>query len=181
MSAGAEAELKALEVALQMEEDGRQYYLEAGARCRNAVARATFNWLADLEFEHMKAIRQYDAELARSGTWGSVTPELPAAAEWVLQSQNLFRDALAEVDEHVPADATDSDALEHAMELELRTRDYYEQCLGGARDPMAQRFFGVLRDAEYQHYELLENTKLYLDNPDAFFQQNEGWLVEPPL
>jgi len=181
MSAAAEAELKALELALQMEEDGRQYYLEAGARCQNRVARATFTWLADLEFQHMKAIRHFNAELTRSGTWGTVSPDLPEAAEWVLQSQNLFRDALAEVDEHVPAEATDSDALDHGMELELRTRDYYQKCLEGAADPMAHRFFEGLRDAEYKHYELLENTKLYLDNPDVFFEQNEGLLVEPPL
>ena len=55
---------------------------------------------------------------------------------------------------------------------------YYTDALNHATDPNARAFFEILVEAEKLHHKLLKDTQKYLDDPSAWYFEQEQWSVE---
>jgi rubrerythrin len=155
--------------AIRLEQDGREFYLEAAAKSDSDLAQGTFEALADDELRHMEYIRQV------------------SAGEDTLQSVNqrtyqrlrgIFAGVPDEVREAVASASGDIEALNLAIEREEQSRVAYERWGKEAETEELRSLCELLTGAELFHRQLLENVIEYLDHPSDFFLREERWIVE---
>ena len=152
--------------AMQLEQDGRQFYLDAAAKAESDLVRGTFEGLADDELRHMAYIREI------------------SAGEDTLQTVNQrvydrLRGIFVDVPDVVRQEAAvDVEALNSAIEIEEKSRVAYEKWGQETQDTKVRELCELLTGAELFHRQLLENVVSYLESPSDFFLREERWFVE---
>ena len=144
--------LQALHKALALEQDGRQFYVEAAERTSEPKGKAMYRSLAEDEELHAKVIQGQIDSLTKEGGW--VLPEGIGEAAADLDTP-LFPEGTAAFQEAVRSDASDLDALLFALKIENDSFDLYVEQAKVAQDPNARRVYEYLTDAERTHFDLL--------------------------
>jgi rubrerythrin len=152
MAKETNAALQALNKALKLEQDGRQFYVQAAERTVDDRGSAMFRSLADDEVLHADIIqRQIDALAAGQG-W--ILPQGVAAVEVDLESP-LFPKGQEGLKKAVRPDASDLDALLFGLQIENDTFNLYAEQAQAAQDSNARRMYEYLAAAERTHFNLL--------------------------
>jgi len=155
--------------AIRLEQDGRQFYLDAAAGSDSTLAQETFQALADDELRHIEYIRQISAG----------DDSLQTVNQRVYQRlRGIFADVSDDVREAVASASRDIEALDLAMEREEQSRVAYEQWREQAETEELRSLCELLEGAELFHRQLLENVIEYLEHPSDFFLREERWIVE---
>jgi rubrerythrin len=159
--------LEALRVAIQMELDGKEFYLKASRESGNEMGRKLLASLAAEEDLH----RQTFEEIYRSLTAKKGWPETHLQTDGGKHLRTIF--AQAGAGSGVGAQATELDAVKTAMEMENKTYDYYQAqgqtaSYGGERE-----FYQALMAQEREHYLVLLDYYEYLRDPAGWFVQRE--------
>jgi len=162
--------LKMLKTALEMEQKGFEFYRRASDTCRNEAARELFRTLQMDEVVHMKRIRDLFSSLEGGGSWNEDWQK-HAIAHPALA--NVFRDLARRSRDHIRADSADLEAVEVGIEFEARSVRFYEDRLAEAEDPIERRFLQAMVEEERTHHQALQDTRLYLTDPSAWFAANE--------
>ncbi len=175
MSRDVSRALRMLKTALEMEERGFAFYRQATETCRSEAAREVFRTLQMDESVHMKRIRAIFSSLEERGDfgeeWWSIQVEHAALDE-------MFRDVARRHGEAVRAAQEDVEALEVGVDFEARSVRFYEERLSEATDAVEKRFIEAMLGEERSHHQALQDTKLYLTDPAAWFAANEGAHVD---
>jgi rubrerythrin len=156
------APMKALDYAVKMEKDGEKFYRGLAAKSPDQGVKFILNGLADDEVKHAQALLELAAgaspAMARTGILGG--------------AQNVFSGMAAR--KAVAAAGTDQAALyEQALELERKSRDYYQAQAGGAALKPARELFLRLADEEGRHMLLLENMIEFISRPKTWLENAE--------
>jgi rubrerythrin len=148
---GNQAAIDALKKAIQLETNGREFYLRAAELVTAPTGTAMFESLAEDEVMH-KAIlkRQLDA---LTGGKGWVTPEGVGQVEVDLETP-LFPAGL-EIKKAVKPDTNEIDALLFAIGIENDSFNLYVKQAKAAQDPNAKTLYEYLVDSERTHFNLL--------------------------
>jgi len=166
-----------LRQAVQMEIDGREYYSKVAQSTRNPLARHTFETLAREEDRHRSYFEAYYAAAAAGEGLPAMEEVGVEAVNRVARAETVFARASAEVGE-VFVEADLPDAYAHAMEMERRTIEFYQ----GLRDKLeaeaVRQFLDFIVDQERQHLELLSRSLDVVNEPEAWFFDEERWVVE---
>jgi rubrerythrin len=80
MDADIQAAMAALNLAIQTEKDGYQFYLEAARRTRDPKGKDLFSALADDEILHEQILIARRDTLEREGTWEAAADQASASA-----------------------------------------------------------------------------------------------------
>jgi rubrerythrin len=162
--------IEMLSTALAMEEKGREFYEKAASECKNDLGVDLFRQLAADEIRHITAIKEISRSIESCGRfaegWESCGGEHADVA--------AFFDALAA--RHGTAmrcEAGDMDAVEVAIDMELRAIMFYMQRLGKTSDPAERRFLHAVVAEEHSHHAALTDMRFYLTNPEAYFAEKE--------
>lgn len=149
------------EFAIQMEQDGRQYYLDLASKTSHSGLQAVFQTLADDEFKHAKAIDQ-----SRTGNCGmSETAVLESA-------KNVFQQAV-EFGETIDLSGNEAELYRHAMELEQKSISFYLDRADTEEQAQPKQLFLALAEEEKKHYRLLEGLVDFVNQPNVWLENAE--------
>ena len=152
--ADLQSALVALDLAIQTERDGREFYMRAAERAADPGGKVLFFSLADDELQHLRLLESQREVLATEGQWlppsklDEQTP--PEEAEGV----PLFtRERLAE---NVSAYTSDLSALRMAFLIEKDAVAFYTRAAAETEDPDGKAMYERLVEMEKEHERILE-------------------------
>jgi len=147
-----EEQLKALEVAMQLERDGQAFYRKAAARTGSAHGRETFLSLADDEAQHLRILER-QCNYVTSNQCFARLPEIgEPQSNW---DEPLFPKDPALLNKAVRSDAGDADALLFAIQAENKSFELYRKMARETQDDAGRSMFRWLASVERGHFERL--------------------------
>ncbi len=169
-------DLRILEAAIKMEEDGRGFYLKSAKTAKNAVAKKLLVSLADQELKHIERINEIHGGLKEEKDWADFGKSITKQAKAKLAL--VFKPLSASEKKRLKADPSNLRAIEMAMRKEANSYNYYETQEKETVIPVAGKFYSRLKKEEEHHYELLEEAQLYLSETESWYVKTEGRVVE---
>ena len=160
---------QALELALKMEKEGREFYLKAGQKSRNELGQKLFRSLADAELEHMEKIKKIHDAIHGTVSW----PEGKTSFAKGKLPYTVFAEALDNLGQLVKATVDELEALRTGMDMENKSLLFYLDRGGQAASSGEKQFYQALVAEERGHYMLLFDSYEYLLDPQAYFISKE--------
>ncbi len=151
-----DATLAALQMAIQTEIDGHNFYQEFAERTEDPNARAMFERLARDEVMHLELLRNTKAMLEESGEWA----EYKGVSLDPVQGAPIF--SRERVEQNVVAYTSDLSALRVAYLIEKDAVDFYTRVAKETDDANGKRMFFDLARMEQGHLNLLEGEYDFL-------------------
>jgi len=151
-----QAALAALEVGMQTEIDGYQFYTQFAARTKDPQAKEMFERLARDEVMHLDTLRNNKAMLEDSGQW---TEHVALEAERREGAPIFSRERVAA---NVVDYTSDLSALRLAYLIERDAVDFYQRAAERIDDANGQRMFRDLARWEQGHLNMLESEYQFL-------------------
>ncbi|HSW58122.1 MAG TPA: ferritin family protein [Dehalococcoidales bacterium] len=156
--------LAALNSSIQMEIDGRNYYLEMHKACRQEEGRKLFQTLAAEEDIHRQNFEKIFRIITAQKKWPEEKPEIPES-----RRSTLFSEAAKN------ADVTESEleAIRKAMEMENKTRDFYLERAEKATFQAEKQFYTILAREERTHHNLLQDYYEFMQDAAQYYSVKE--------
>ncbi len=156
--------VQAIKTAIQMEIDGKEFYLKAAKASKNDLGRQLFSSLAAEEDIHRVKFEEIFQAIGAKKAWPAVklTPH-------GRELKTLFTDAST----NVKAAKNELEAIRTAMDMENRTRDFYQERAGKASFDAEKQFYLALVGQESTHHALLLDYFEYLKDPAQYFTMKE--------
>jgi rubrerythrin len=165
--------LQALKDAVQMELEGRQFYLEAAKKVTSAGVREILEYLADSEKYHIEKFNQIYLSLQKDPAW----TEALAAFQPPKHEPYVCVLAMAK-EEQGSGGQDDLAALRTGIKMEECSIDYYTKLARETKIPLARRFFMSVAHEERGHYLILMDMHNYLSLPEDWFYVKEMGHVD---
>ena len=156
--------LQALKDAVQMELEGRQFYLEAAKKAESPGVRQIFDYLAESEKYHIDKFKEIYQGLEKDPNW---TAPL-AAFNPPKHEPYICVMAMTQADQGTGGQ-DDLQALRSALKMEECGIDYYTKLARETKIPLARRFFMSVAHEERAHYLTLMDMHNYLTLPEDWF------------
>lgn len=158
-----------IRAAVQLERDGRQFYLDLAKKASNDMSRRMFASLADDETLHIEWIEKLSP--------GAKNAE-PANRDIYQRLCHIFTDIPESHKQEAAASEGDLHAIDLAVDREEKSRLAYVKWAEESDSEEVRQLCTILSDAERFHRELLENTKEYFQKPGDWFMQEERWIFD---
>ena len=169
-----EATLKALETALQMEIDGKEFYLKASKASKNKLGRQLLKKLAAEEDIHRSVFKNiYDTIESKKG-W----PNVKFSGDGGRGLRTLFAEAIENMDKNIKSIKAELDAIQTGMDMENKTLDFYKGRSKKATLDAERQLYDALAMQESEHHRVLLDYYEFLKNPAAWFVQKEHTAVD---
>jgi rubrerythrin len=169
MTTGSEQDrtLKALQTAIQMEIDGKAYYLKASQQSGNELGRKLLKTLAAEEDIHRQTFERIYKAIRKEKDW----PKTDFEPDGGRNLRTIFARAAGQGGSK--AAASELDAVKKAMDMENETYDFYRQQEQTARYDAEREFYRALSAQEKEHHLVLLDYYEYLKDPAAWFVEKE--------
>ncbi len=171
-------DVEALQIALKMEQDGRKLYQDSAARVTNPLAKRTLDWLADWELEHISLIKKFYTNLKEAGSWGEVDAALEGQPMPKEEFKTIFQQARENLDELVAVDSEALEAYKLARDFENKAVKFYTEQLERVTEEDGRKFYEFMLEQEKEHYEILDSSYRYLENPELWHAEEEGGMFD---
>ena len=161
--------LEALQMAIQMEIDGKEYYLKASRESSNELGRKLLQSLAAEEDIHRQKFAEiYDAIRNRKA-W----PETRFKPDGGKGLRTVFARVTEEIGSEVKASVTELAAVQQAIDMESKTYDFYKSQSENATYDAERDLYEVLAAEEREHHLILLDYREYLKDPAGWFVTKE--------
>jgi rubrerythrin len=161
--------LSALEVALNNEQNEREFYLQHARRTRNPVGRKMFEQIADDELEHYQRLKELHEKWAANKQWPETVP--------LEVNQTNIKDVLTQTiggaGQEPESDKDDLQALQIAIDFEDKGYKLYARLAEGVESESEKQFFRLLSKIEREHFMSLKDVQEYLTDPSSYFIEKE--------
>jgi rubrerythrin len=166
--------IEALKFAIQMELDGKKFYTQSSDQSSNPVGKELFAWLANQEDLH---------RLTFEKIYKSITDKEGWPAEHVKPGQGvkmgtLFGEAIKNAGKDIKAKKGEVEATLKAMDMEIKSRDYYKKQAELASSAVEKSFFTAIAAEEQGHYLGLIDYREYITDPVDWFTRTEHHLLD---
>jgi len=161
--------LEALQIAIQMEIDGKEYYLKASQESNNELGKKLLQSLAAEEDIHRQKFQEIYSAIRNKKAW-PVSDFQPDGGK---RLRTIFARATEEIRSTVKPLATELDAIQTAMEMENKTHDFYKSQSNNANYGTERDFYETLATEEREHHLILLDYYEYLTNPAGWFVRKE--------
>jgi rubrerythrin len=161
--------LGALKTSIQMEIDGKEYYLKASKASRNELGKKLLEKLAAEEDIHRQVFERIYKDISAKKGW----PEKVFQGDGGRGLKTIFSNAMKATDKDTKAIPTEIDAVQTAMDMENKTYDFYRARGGKATYPAEKQFYEALAMQEEEHHKVLLDYYEFLKDPAAWFVQKE--------
>jgi rubrerythrin len=143
--------LQALRQAIRLEQDGYKFYTEAAERMADPRGREMFLSLADDEKLHLRIVQdQYEA-LKGGKKWIS----FPETMEMEVKPVDLDKPLFPPEKEAISPEASDTDALLFALQIENESYELYRKVAAETADPAGKEMYKFLASQERIHFDIL--------------------------
>ena len=158
-----------LQIAIQMEIDGQEFYLKAARASRNDLGRKLLERLAaEEEIHRQKFEKIYEAIRSQKG-W----PVVDFQPDGGRTLRTVFARALEEGGARLKARPSELAAVKTAREMEAKTYDFYQSQSQKATYDAERRYYETLAGEEQEHNLILTDYGEYLQNPAGWFVKKE--------
>jgi len=155
--------------AVQLERDGRAFYLEAAEKAQNDLTQKMFASLADDELDHIAWIEE-------------MLPGVDTASAANRRLYQRLRHIFADVPEaklrKIAASKDDVEAINVAIGIEKESVAAYEKWQDEVEAEDVKKVCNVLAGIERFHVQVLSNTLEYFEHTPDWFMQEEQWNFE---
>ncbi len=159
----------ALEKAIQMEIDGKEYYLKASEKTSNELGKKLLQSLAAEEDIHRKVFEDIFENIRKKQGW----PRKEFQVDGGRALRTVFANAINGMDREVTSMPEEIDAVQTAMAMENKTFDFYREQSKKAVYDAEKLFYNNLAEQEEEHHRILLDYYEFLKNPSAWFVQKE--------
>lgn len=166
-------------LAIELEKKGYDFYMQTSAKTDNPLARSTLTSLADRETEHLAKITEF---------YKNLTGEQKLKNDWLKgvevppRKEELLRPILRKLKDNLnkkfETQADINEAYKVAEGLERDSYNLYTKISQEHEDETIKKFYAALAAEEQEHFEILDETLEYLNNPGDWFKKEERWIVE---
>ena len=161
--------LGALQTSIQMEIDGKNFYLKASKSSQNELGKEILEKLAAEEDGHRQVFEKIFKNISARKSW----PEKAFKGDGGRGLRTIFARALENMDKNVKAIATELDAIQTAMAMENKTYDFYKNRSSKAAYDTEKQFYEELAMQEEEHHRVLLDYYEFLKSPADWFTQKE--------
>jgi rubrerythrin len=158
--------LEALQKAIQMEIEGKEFYQHLSKTLKNESGRKLFAVLATEEDQHRRNFEQIFHDIEAKQGW----PEIEIGLSQAAKSAGIFNQPAAE---RLKSTSIEMKAVEKAMEMENKTRDFYIAQSVQTGYPVEKRYYEALAGQESAHHALLLDYYEFLKDPAQWFTVKE--------
>jgi rubrerythrin len=169
MVSESEKTLEGLRVAVQMEIDGKEFYLKASHESSNEMGRKLLESLSAEEDLHRQKFEQIYQTLRQKNSWPNVKLESTGRQ----QLKTLFAQQVERLGTDVTPLATELEAVDTAMDMENKTYDFYKARSRSATFAAEKDFYEAVAAEETVHHQILSDYYEYLKDPAQWFTQKE--------
>jgi rubrerythrin len=170
MTEASDRSLQILNMALEKEEKGRQFYKQASETCASELGKQMFRSLMADEGVHITRIKDIFQALQGGKSWSSEWKKLNIENE---DLRKLLQERMTKLGPKVKADSGDVDAVRIGLEMEQGAINFYEDQLTKATDALETDFFQKMVAEERTHFAALNDVKMFLENPELWFAEKE--------
>ena len=165
--------LGALQTAIQMEVDGKEFYLKASQASSNELGKKLLQSLAAEEDRHRETFESIYDTIRSQKAW----PETEFQPDGGKGLRTIFTRALETMDTSIKPMTTELDTVQAAMAMENKTYDYYKSQSKMATYDAERYFYEALATQESEHHRILLDYYEFLKNPAAWFVQKEQFRL----
>ncbi len=160
--------LEILQSAINMEKDGREFYLKAAQDSKSSLAKNLFEVLAKEEIIHQEVISEIYEALKSGNQWpdARITPVHSENAE------NIFSAAIKDPQQQKAA-SDDLEAVGIALKMEEKAFKLYSGRAKESTYPAETEFYQALAHEEQKHITSLRDTEEYLIDPEGWFMAKQ--------
>ncbi len=160
-----------LREAIEMEEKGHNFYLDAAEKASNNITRKTLEFLAENEVYHIENIKNFYETCKDKGKFPALNIKADKGRR--MDELNIFAKSIKELQEKIDPEGDDVKVCEFAMDFENKGYAFYEKIRKEAKDENLIKLLDFLLEEETSHYELIENLHLYLTDSHNWFMYEE--------
>ena len=161
--------LRVLQFAIQMEIDGKKFYLKASRASTNELGKKLLRTLAGEEDIHRRKFEEIYHSIQAEKGW----PKTGFQPDGGRKLRTVFAKAIEQVGAVTPSIEAEIDAVRTAMDMEQKSKDYYQKQSELATYDSERDFYQALVTEEREHHLVLLDYFEYLKDPAAWFVQKE--------
>lgn len=169
MAEDQETTTGALKTAIQMEIDGKEYYLKSSQASTNELGKKLLEKLADEEDIHRKVFENIYQQISSEKGW----PENKISYDGGKGLKTVFAAAIKSMAKDTKSIPTELSAIETAMDMENKTYDFYKKRSSLATFTGEKEFYEEIAAQEKEHHRVLLDYFEFLKNPAAWYVQKE--------
>lgn len=166
--------LEALRMAVQMEIDGKEYYLKCSQSTSNKMGQKLLRSLSKAEDAHRETFIKIYESIRDKNAWPKTT--LKASAGKTLKT--VFATATQRMAEKTKPVAEELDAVKTAMKMENKTMDYYTKQAEKASGATEKGFYKAIAAEEREHHLALLSYYEFLSDPSSWFIKAEHHSID---
>ena len=166
-------------LAIELEIKGHEMYSKTAAKTANPLAKNVFASLAERELLHLEKVKEFyknlTGETALKNEWLKEVP-IPLAKSELLK--NIINKLKQSLSKEFTSQNDVNEAYLVAEGLERDSYTLYDKISKESTDALAKKFYAALAVEEREHYDILDETQTYLNDPQEWFRRQERWIVE---
>jgi len=166
--------IEILQLAVRMEEDGKEFYQKASRKSSNKLAKELFHHLADQEDVHRKKFLEIYEALKRGQNWPDVEPPFEKGKK----IKSLFAEASKALGTKFKIAESELEAIKAAIDMEIRSYNLYHSRSAESTLPVEKQFYKTLAGEERGHHLALLDSYEYLSDPTGWFTKKEHWSLD---
>jgi len=166
--------MEVLQLAVQMEVEGKEFYQKLSQKSSSKLAKQLFQQLADEEDIHRKKFEEIYETLKRGQNW----PEVVPPSEKGKRLKSLFAEATKELGSKIKVAESELEAIKMAMDMEIKSYNLYHSRSEESALPVEKQFYEALAGEEREHHLALLDSYEYLSDPAGWFTKSEHWSID---
>ena len=140
--------IEVLQLAVRMEEEGKEFYQKASQKSSNRLAKELFQQLASEEDVHLKNF----AEMYEAFKRGQIWPDVGPPSEKGKKLKSLFAEATKALGSKLKVAESELEAIKIAMDMESKSYNLYHSRSKESTIPMEKRSYQTLAGEERGHH-----------------------------
>ncbi len=169
MTTEQDTTLEGLKTAIQMEIDGKQFYLQASQKSGNEAGKKLLTELAAEEDIHRQKFEEIFESIRDKNAW----PEAGFKSDGGSHLRTLFSRAIGQAGKSFKAPDSELEAAQTAVDMEGKTYDFYISQSLSTPYTAAREFYEALAAQEREHQLILLDYQEFLKNPADWFVGKE--------
>jgi rubrerythrin len=161
--------IDALKYAIQMEIDGKVFYLKSSQESGNELGRKLLESLAQAEDYHRKTFEQIFTIFSNKHGWPIVDFKIDGGRSM----RTIFAKEIAKKPSQIKPVKSELDAVQKAQEMEAKSYDFYHARSEQAESVEEREFYELIAAEEREHQLILNDYSEYLRNPAGWFVKTE--------
>ena len=153
--------------AMQMELDGRHFYLDLAKKTKNAGIKSVLTMMAESEAKHYNVILDMQK---------NDKTEYSKDVEVLTKIKNIF--AKMKEEKEIDVDVSQVEFYKKASEIEADSEKFYLERADEEKDPHRKEIFLTLANEEKGHCILLENLVNLVSQPDSWIENSEWYDID---